>query len=486
MSCALSSSFSLFSSFLFPPFSLHPFALLLISIFPFHSLVLLPVPYFSVNPSVLLPIITFAVCIPLPCFPFISFGSILMSCSPAVFFSFSSSLTCSLPCCFSLCHSFHFPVPLSLQPCVLLPVPLYPSVPDLVAVFSFSISLSCCPSPSSSLSVFFSSVGYSAFLPVPIFFLSSSLCPALCSVPPTPTVSCCVLPVLLPVDFFFFPYCSIPLSCTLEVFFLFSVFLFCPSPTPTFTRLSLSLYVLLSFSSSCSSCFFSLFLYPAAHRYFFLLHPFVLLPVHVSLSLLFCIIFLCFLNLCPVLHMFFSLLLSRSPSSCFSLSAIPLFLCDPLRCSLSFLSPVLCLTCPSLSFFLCPAPCPYYLLLHLSVPLSVPVFSLMLHLSVILSVALVGSPSPHPAPCPSLFRSIPLSGSLSLTCFLYPSVLPPVFLVPLACYPSLSFFLSFSISLPRSCQSLPLSVSNISFSTSALLPVPFLLFSVSSILPLTF
>ncbi|XP_076216291.1 uncharacterized protein LOC143171290 [Aptenodytes patagonicus] len=113
----------------------------------------------------------------------------------------------------------------------------------------------------------------------------------------------------------------------------------------------------------------------------------------------------------------------------FSFCHASLFLCDPLCCSLSFLSPIICcLTCPSVSLPLscslsllfiasplCPALCPCFLLCSTSLS-----FSLLLS----------GSLSQHPAPCPSLFRSIPLSGSLSLNCFLYPSVLPPVFPCP--------------------------------------------------------
>ncbi|XP_074994995.1 uncharacterized protein LOC142076605 [Calonectris borealis] len=207
--------------------------------------------------------------------------------------------------------------------------------------------------------------------------------------------------------------------------------------------------------------FFILYLCPAAHCRFFLFHLFVLIciclffPRAVSLA--------CFLAFFSFLHLYVLLCVPAF----LSLSFLP-SLSIPLFCSLLLVFFILFLIVPVLfpvhlllSLTLCAAPCSSYLLPHLSIPGFFCV------------------------PCPSLFRSTPLCGSLSSSVFYIPLSFLLSFLVPLACYPSL-LFLSFSISLSRSCCSPSLSVSNGSFSISAPLPVLFLLFSLFSILPLTF
>jgi len=126
---------------------------------------------------------------------------------------------------------------------------------------------------------------------------------------------------------------------------------------------------------------------------------------------------LCIQAVHHVTWMLFSLCSSVLLPHLVFLSAIPLFfsvtLCAllPLNLQLSYVSPF------SVSLFCCPAPQPYYLLLHPLVLLSVPVFS----------IALVCCLSQYSAPYHSLFQSIFLPGVMSLICFLNHSVLPPVF-----------------------------------------------------------
>ena len=92
--------------------------------------------------------------------------------------------------------------------------------------------------------------------------------------------------------------------------------------------------------------------------------------------------------------------------------------------------------------------------------------------------------------CCSCLRSIPASCSLLLSISQYLSVccsiLPLVFSLSLCPFTHRYFFLPFSLSLPPSgCSPPHLSVASISFSISVPLAVPFLLFSLSSILPVT-
>ncbi|XP_075280129.1 uncharacterized protein LOC142361679 isoform X1 [Opisthocomus hoazin] len=406
-------------------------------------------------------------------------------------------------------------------------LPLCPSVPVLIPVFSFFSSLYCCLSLSSLLSVCWR------------FFCPSFLCLALCSLPLAPPVSCCVLLVLLHVDFPTFLLLCPSVLLHGGIFFLFSISVLLPvavfSFSASFLLPTLAFLLLSFFPLPCTSAFLypctplpqsrsiTLSCSPSLSLPFclpdvcvslrsplfvsvsqsFCLHPsvilllllfllFFFLPVSCGTSLFFRPPSLCptpcpcHFDLCSASHLClfslslsFSLYLFVSAPQSFSLILFfcfchpSLFLCDPVCSSTSQFVVVLrvSLLCVSL---LLSCSLPYYLLLHPLILLSAPVFS--------------HAPPLCRSLCCSHLLSVPASCSLSFSISKYLSFWCPVphlfslsfcpssclFLVPLACYPSLIF--TFSISLPPSGHSAPsLSVTNVSFSISA--PLPVIIFS---------
>lgn len=159
---------------------------------------------------------------------------------------------------------------------------------------------------------------------------------------------------------------------------------------------------------------------------------------------------LCYLHLCSFPSTFFSLLISLSPSSDF-------FLCDPLCCSLSFLSPIRCCLI-YLPHLLCLS-----LLCSLALILTASYLCPWVGFFGSCSIALSFSPLLSSVFYPSIPNHIPVSPTAF--CFLAPCP-SPVFciplsfflhtVIPLACYMSYIFPPFLCLGPTTLCLSLPL------------------------------